>query len=255
MSVVLASTWRPRGEMPRFQRLYARLMEVYDSLIIAVPFDIDPADLEEVNGLHRLDGVRIAIPPDRTRARYAAMRASLDTSAGHIHYVDMDRLLRWVETRPEELRQTVQAVVRADCLIIGRSAAALQTHPRSLQKTEAIVNAVFSHLLGQSVDLCSGSKGFSRRAAHFLIHNSSPGNWSNAEWPTLLHQAGFALRSVLVDGLDWESADRHRLQAADAESQRLLADEHDRDVEHWEFRVQAALDIVREGLAAARRSA
>jgi len=253
MSVTLACTWWPHGDMPRFQKLYSQLGQVYESLVISVSGEVDPADLDEVKTLEAYKGVRVVIPPDRTQARHAAMRMSLDTPASHIHYADMDRLLRWVETRPIEWRQTVEAVQKADCLIIGRTAAAFQTHPQALQKTEAIINLVFSHLLGQPVDLCSGSKGFSRRAAEFLIANTSPGHWADAEWPMLLHRAGFKLEAIVVDGLDWETADRHQAQAADSDAQRRLADAHDQDARRWALRVQVALDIVREGLAAAQR--
>ena len=253
MSVALACTWRPHGELPRFRRLYPQLREAYAALVIAVPAEVDPADLAAVRALETHDGVLVVVPPDRTQTRYAAMQKTLETSATHIHYADMDRLLRWVETRPAGWRQTVEAVPGADCLIIGRSQAALATHPQALQLTEAIVNAVFSHLLGKAVDLCSGTKGFSRRAVEFIIAHSSPGHWADAEWPMLLHRAGFKIDATFLDGLDWETADRHQAQAADAETQRRLADAYDRNPNSWAFRAQIAFDIVREGLDAATR--
>ena len=37
MSIVLASTWRPRGEGPRLQRLRQRLEAVYERIVVALP--------------------------------------------------------------------------------------------------------------------------------------------------------------------------------------------------------------------------
>ena len=253
MSVTLACTWRPHGEMPRFQRLFSQLREAYAALVIAVPGEVDPADLDAVRALERHDGVLVVAPPDRTQTRHAAIRTALQTQATHVHYVDMDRLLRWVETRPDAWQKIVAAVQTTDCLIIGRSETDFRTHPQSLQLTETIVNTVFSHLLGMAVDLCSGTKGFSRRAAQFLVDHTSPGQWADAEWPMLLHRAGFKIDAVTADGLDWETADRHQAQAADAETQRRLADLYDRNPNSWAFRTQIALDIVREGLDTSRR--
>ena len=254
MSVALACTWRPRGEMPRFEQAYPHLKQVYADLIIAVPGEIDPADLDAVQAVTGNTHARVAVSPDRTGARYLALQTTLDTSADFVHYVDMDRLLRWLETRPDELRHTVESVQTCDCLIIGRTEAAFQTHPQALQKTESIVNEVFSFLFGRRVDVCSGSKGFSRRAVELIVAHSKPGHWSDAEWPMLAQRAGLNLDAIFVDGLDWETADHFQAQAANAEAQRRLAEEHDRDAEHWAFRAQAALDIVREGLAATKQS-
>jgi hypothetical protein len=162
----------------------------------------------------------------------------------------MDRLLRWVETCADEWRQTVATLPQHDCLIIGRTAQAFATHPQALQQTEQIINMVFSHYFGQIVDLGGGSRGYSRRCVEYLLAHSTPGPWDDAQWPMLLQQAGFPLSYLAVDGLDWESADRHRPQAADGDLQRTLADAYDADPTQWARRVGIALEIIQAGLAA-----
>jgi hypothetical protein len=71
----------------------------------------------------------------------------------------------------------------------------------------------------------------------------------DAEWPILLKRAGFAIDYVLADGLEWESADRHRSRAADPEEQRRAAEEYDRDPQHWAARTRVAWEIVQAALA------
>lgn len=252
MSVTLATTYHPRGELARLQRLYPLLQAVYGSILISLPPVAQPADVEVVRAL---PSVRAWVNDEWAHGRYMALNRSLETACTHVHYADMDRLLRWVETRPDEWRATVRAVQESDCLVIGRTEQAWETHPRALYQTERIYNLFFSHLLGVEVDLGAGSKGFSRRAVEVLAANAEKGRalGADAEWVILLHRAGFAVETRLVDGLDYESADRYADQAADAETQRRAADAYDAEAQNWQRRVEVTLETVESGLDALRR--
>jgi hypothetical protein len=162
----------------------------------------------------------------------------------------MDRLLRWHEICPEELHTVAQRAVEEDCLVVGRSEAAYNTHPQALIQTEQISNLVVSHFLGKKMDVSAGCKGFSRRAVEFLVANTTPQRalGTDAEWPMLLHRAGFRIGYLEVDGLEWESADRYQSSAADRDNQRLMAQEYDSEPEHWAERVAIALEIVQVAL-------
>jgi hypothetical protein len=118
-----------------------------------------------------------------------------------------------------------------------------------------VTNEVFSQLVGQPLDLCAGSKGLSRAGVEFLLANAEPagGLGTDAEWVILLHRAGFSIGSLLVDGLDWETADRYLPQAADAETQHQAAEAYDANAKHWEFRVHVLQETVDAGLAALRQ--
>jgi hypothetical protein len=117
-------------------------------------------------------------------------------------------------------------------------------------QTEAISNRVVSYFLGQIVDASAGSKGFSRRAAEFLAAHTRPGRalGTDAEWPLLLHKAGFAVEYIEVDGLDWEIPDHYQPQAAGPDRQRQVAAEYDADPRHWAHRVAVAQEIVEVAL-------
>jgi hypothetical protein len=257
MSVVLAVTWNPRGEMPRFERLLPQLRQLYQALVLSFP---PTADLDVTqsftHGPHagRSD-ILSFINQDWTWGRYMALRLALQVPSDFVHYADMDRLLRWVETRPQEWEQAVSKIQTTDCLVMGRSQAAYQTHPRSMLLTEAISNRVVSEILGQPMDVSAGSKGFSRQAVEFLAAHTQPGRalGTDAEWPILLKRAGFRVDYLVVDGLDWESADRYREQAADPDGQRMAAERVDADPKSWEWRVRVAGEIVEVALEAAQR--
>jgi 2-polyprenyl-3-methyl-5-hydroxy-6-metoxy-1,4-benzoquinol methylase len=149
----------------------------------------------------------------------------------------------------------VNLIQKEDCLVIGRTEAAYRTHPTALIATEAISNQVVSHLLGRSMDFSAGSKGFSRSAVECILANCEPGHalGTDADWPLTLKRAGFKVEYVIVDGLDWESADRYRDVAAESGDQRKAAQEYDDDVSNWEQRIGIASEIINSGLRAEQK--
>jgi hypothetical protein len=257
MSIALAATWNPRGELERFEQLFPILEEVYAQMVISFP----PLADEQVVQLFRegkFSGqVNITTIQNQVWSwgRYMALKNALQAPVSHIHYADMDRLLRWAETRPDEWRNAVLRIEGGDYLVMGRSAVAYATHPQALVRTEAISNHLISRLVGQALDVSAGSKGFSRRAAQFLVDQTKPGKaiGTDGGWTVLLHRAGYRIDYLEVDGLDWETADRYQPRSADAEQQQKLAEVYDKDPAHWAMRVEIALEIVEAGLDAAER--
>lgn len=251
MSITLASTWNPRGELGRLQRLLPRLGQVYAQRVIVLKPGTAPALIETLAQA----GVRTFTPPEWSGGRLMALTQALETDAAHIHYADMDRLLRWVETRPDEWQAALQSLVQTDYLLMGRSARAYATHPRALVETERISNRVVSQLVGRAVDVSAGSKGFSRRAAEFLAANCQPGFalGTDGEWTVLLQRAGVHWQYLECDGLDWESADRYQEAAADEAQQAQSAAAYDADPAHWAYRTEVALEVVEQALAASQR--
>jgi SAM-dependent methyltransferase len=252
MSIVLATTWYPRGELPRFAQLLPRLLEGYCSIVISYIPGIDTDVQEEfVSGKFASNhGVIFFENEDQKMGRYLAVKKALEAGADYIHYVDMDRLLRWVETRPDEWMQMLKQIEKFDCIIFGRTEEATHTHPQALIMTEKASNQVVSFFLEREMDVSAGSKSFSRAAAQYIIDHDGGGNsiGTDAEWPIRLKQAGFGLEYIQVNGLDWESADRFQPQAANAEQQKQAAAEYDADPEHWVKRVEIANQIIQTAL-------
>ena len=98
------------------------------------------------------------VPADISAGRHLAVYTAAQQAGDFVHYIDFDRMLRWLETQPEEVSDIHKVIPQYACLIIGRSPEALATHAQALQQTEAITNAVVSFLLGQSVDTGGGSR-------------------------------------------------------------------------------------------------
>lgn len=247
MSMTLATTWQPRGETLRFRKLYPFLATIYDHIVVIMPPQTHTGMLLS---FRLYDKLEIVVVDNWVTGRYSALKYALNTSAEQIHYVDMDRLIRWAETHPLELQETVALIQETECLVIGRSKLAYKTHPQSLVQTEAMSNRVFSHILGRKLDLSAGSKGFHRKTAQFIINNSQPDRvfGTDAEWVILAKRGGFAVKSILVDGLDWESADRYSNQSADEETQKEAAAKYDADPGNWAYRLAVANEIIEVGI-------
>lgn len=256
MSVVLAATWSPRGEAKRLRRLYPQLASLFAHMVVVVPPNTHFGLILSMNHYEKLDFFTPEVwPAGRYESLRQAVRVIPNTSASHVMYADMDRLLRWTETRYNELRQSVKRVQMYDCLVLGRTKRAYATHPQALIQTEAVSNKVFSHLLGLPLDLSAGAKGFSREITQFIVRNARPENpfGADAEWVVLAKRGGCTVRTLAVHGLDWESADRYTDAAADENRQRVAADEYDADPKNWEMRVRVADEIIKSGLSALER--
>lgn len=252
MTIVLGTTWHPRGELPRFLNLLPLLQKEYAGMAFSLP---PGTDQELVERLQELSRVKVIVTPEWSWGRYSALQLALEFGTEHIQYADFDRLLRWAEIRPEEWRSVLKTIQEHDCLIIGRSPASYRTHPRALVETEAISNLVVSNLLGKAVDVSAGSKGFSRQACERIIDQCAPGHalGTDAEWPLILSRSGYSVDYISVEGLDWESADRYRGEAADQRSQIETAQAYDADPGNWSRRVAIAMELVQVGLEAADR--
>lgn len=252
MSVTLACTWRPRGQLARFHRLYPMIAALYSDIVIALLSD-EQAILTALQGY---PNVTVIQPAEMAWGRHLAIFTAAEKRRNAIHYIDFDRMLRWLETRPEEVQDIIDLIPQYDCLIIGRAPEAFATHARALQQTETIVNAIVSFLLGQTVDTGGGSRGFSHQAALFLQQQSTLGNalGTDAEWPILLQRGGFSVGYSAAHGLTWEVPDHYQQHAVDPESQQAAADEYDRDASRWEMRVKTAQGIIDAALKAAQKT-
>ena len=250
--IALASTWHPRGETQRLARAWKRICETYRAVSVVVPPDAPCAQLAGEIGAAR---EQFFPAPNWSMGRHEALRLAVASGASAIEYVDMDHLIRWMETRPDEWSKVTGAAVHAPFLVIGRSPQAYSTYPLAIRETERPINSLFSRIFGQEMDLCAAARGMSRDVACMVQRESTTVATFgvDTEWPAIAFRHGVGLTYVEADGLDWESADRYQDTAADAARQSQLAARYDRDPENWSFRVRAADGMIRSGLAAVGR--
>jgi hypothetical protein len=246
VSVGLAATWHPRGELDRALRMVDDLTALYAAIVIVVPPDALHGDQNgsDVSALAEQPAITVTSGRHGPNRRHSAVENALASGTAAIHNC--------------ELRQTVDRMAHVDCLITGRTDQAWATHPRCMIETEILFNMIFSHLInhdsaGGLIDFGAGSRGLSRRAAEHLMQYASPEwGWAiDAAWPLLLHHAGYTLDYVAVNGLEWETPDQVRDTAADPATRSAIAAQHDQSPEFWQQRVYVAHEVLRTGLLAA----
>ncbi|MBN1120048.1 MAG: hypothetical protein JXJ17_03130 [Anaerolineae bacterium] len=255
MKPVLATTWQPRGELPRLERLAGQLCDLYQSILVTVPPDTPSEVFDPLQAIPGVEAIRV---DDWRTGRHIAVFSALDAPTDAIQYADLDRLLHWIEAYPEELKQIAARIEAGgeDCLILGRTVRAWATHPRAMFETEALFNHTFSWIFNTPMDFGAGSRGLSRAAVEYLKEKSPPeaGCFAlDAAWPLLLVDGGFTLGHEEVEGLEWETPDHYLSTIADDEARQQAAETADDDPAFWRQRVYVADQILRAGLAAAEQ--
>ncbi len=241
---LLALTWRPLDhDLERFQQLYPMLMELYAGVSIATPPG-DTENLERFATQHENMKLHIS-PQGQENRRYQTLRQALEFhEAQYIHACDGDHAVSRIASHLEDWRESLVAMRDVDCLIIGRSPQVFESYPPALKETERLINLTASYHLDKEIDLGSGARGFSRRAATYLIQHSSPETHAlatDSEWPVLLHRAGFSVGT-------YESKGAYYAIYSEEHRERLHS------AAQWHKRVNIAHLIIQAGIDAAKHS-
>jgi hypothetical protein len=249
-SVTLAATVHdPEARLARqLAPGVARLLrETFDAVAIQSAPSTGRGTLEAVERL----GARIGFDPGHRRgfghARREALGLALALDARTTLLCDFDRILRWAAHHGDELQALPARLTRWDLTVIGRSGRAFASHPRVQRDTESIVNHVFARVSGHEWDVTSGARAFSSAAARAIVETSPEyeGAETDTAWPLLLRKSGFSAGYHVVDGLEYETADRHEDSVERAGGVDRWMAEIDADPREWLARLDAARRSVR----------
>ena len=224
------------------------LDECYDSRLIVVTDRTRPDVLEAL----RETGWIIVEPRSRvgvehiTDSRRRVLKASLEHGSDFTHLVDMDRVLHWALSYPEEMGRVAASIPCHDFLVLGRTRRAMNTHPRNQTETEAIANKVFSLILGRDMDITAASRGISRKAAETILRYSRGSFFdSDSEWPTILHCLGYEIGYAEVEGLEWETHLKRREMTLPDGRTLDSKEYYEANPESWVYRLMIAHRIAK----------
>lgn len=178
-------------------------------------------------------------------ARRQALRVSLEHGHSHAHFIEIDRLLQWYHTYPQELQSVVEQIPAHDFLIIGRTKRAFNTHTRCQIETERLSNRVCSLLLGKEVDITCASRGISRRAGEVILQKSKAKDAStDSEWPIIIKCCtDYPIDYIEVEGLAFEAMFRHPERVMEAGGLEIFKKKRDDNPESWLWRIRIAEQI------------
>lgn len=144
-----------------------------------------------------------------SNARRQALQDGLDCTIGnHFFYCDIDRLLHWQITYPDELMETLPKVKMFDFTVLCRTRLAWRSHPLLQRVTEWLCNFTFStfKMGGYYVDILAATRGISREVANAILNTSKArGCAVDAEWPAIARAGNWDVADIYVNGLGYES--------------------------------------------------
>jgi hypothetical protein len=120
-------------------------------------------------------------------ARRSILQLVQHTGHAHFHYCDLDRMVTWCLSYPEEFEKVKERIRTFDYLIIGRTEAAFRSHPAAWRETEKITNKIFTLEFGSrdEIDVTAGSCGLNK-AGLLKIAGQSKAAVTDAEWPMII---------------------------------------------------------------------
>lgn len=232
MRVALAVTVHdPRSRItPGFERAGPALRRVFSGIAANAT---DLTDERLLNALRDAGSSVIthSIGNVAGQSRRNAVALALEGQPNRVLYSDLDHVIRWVETDPDELRAVVTRPDAEDVVIVGRPPASFARSPARLRETEAIVNRVYALATGRQADLMFAIRLLARQAAEAIIGNCTEATIANdVEWPMFAERNGFSVGYVAAEGLDYRTTDDFD----------VAEDNHDRNPEAWIHRVEIA---------------
>lgn len=250
MTVALAATHHdPEGLLyDQTARILPLLHEFYcHSTVVVTPTTRTPSrDLLKAQGVTLIDD-NSDLPRGHLHLglwRRVAVERALHHSpaATHIHFCDFDRVLHWAEYYPDELKTTLDFLVRYDFTVLGRTPRAFASHPRIQRDTEGIVNQVFHQVSGEPWDVTAASRGLSRRAVQTIAadcHDDTIG--SDCSWPLfVMRRGGLNLGYLQTEGLEFETLDRYGSMIEELGGPAAWMARADSDPRNWAFRLEMA---------------
>ena len=243
--IALAATLHdPPGALAEaLERAVPRLAALYRGVAVAT----SPPTAPRIVAALRAAGMHAGTPARNVRGPLyrLSVRRALATGAGHVHYLDLDRVLHWLARAPRELRAVLRVAARHPVLVLGRTAKAHRSHHLPLYATEVLVNRLVASRLGlaRPIDLLVPSLVLERElAARLLARSRARDTAVYGEWAALVLGLAPEVAYLECRGLDWETPDRHRRAVRRV---GLPAWRRRRDTPaEWALRVQLAGEIV-----------
>ena len=195
----------------------------------------------------------VSVPEDFDRI--SAYRDAIITALEYIEfpnsqkifYVDFDRLVHWIMNYPEEFLKSIEKANLVELAHFGRTPKAFSSHPSTQKNTERIVNYLASQLLGfnDTKDLISVCFSFTIQLADLILSKKyyTPMGFY-ATFPVLLWNYAETKQYIEVEGLEWETPDRHREEIENKGYDKWF--EEFQNSSEWKMRVSLVEDCIIE---------
>lgn len=206
--ILLSIVHDPQGHLlPAAEQHLPKVVGLFEGAIFNTTSQTDRRLQELLTSLATYN--RIEPANGISNARRQALEDGLEKTIGsHFFYCDLDRLLHWQITYPDELRETIPRAEMFDFTVLCRTQLAWRSHPPLQQVTEWMCNFVFStfKMGGYYMDILAATRGISRDVGHAIVSTSrAKGCAVDAEWPAIARAGNWHVADIYVNGLGYES--------------------------------------------------
>ena len=215
----------------------AVLRRTFDALAVNATAETSPATIAALEAVMSDVVVELhaAGSIDVGTARLQAVEIALQQGCSHVLYSDVDHVLRWASTAPDELATVMDTACGSDAgmTVIGRSPEAFAREPARLQMTEGAVNRAVSLAFGveDSWDFMMAIRLLPRATAEFLVDRCrEPSIANDVVWPLSVQRAGLVVAYQPAHGLAYRYRDDYG----------TATDTRDDNPREWIKRIQIA---------------
>lgn len=200
--------------LKRFSPGLFQLASLYGQKAASCSGQTSLATIEVLKKANFLTPLSLALNEVGTSRRNAVASLLKDKSVKFIQYADLDRLLHWQYSYPQELMNIICRKPSSAYVALGRIDRAWRTHPNIQISAEKFTSAAFNKSLktDPSCDWTSGSCLMERGAAETILKYSiEPTNATDLEWPAVIYRYMHVVpQCILTEGLEFETADYYR---------------------------------------------
>ena len=251
ISIILSSTFHdPQFKLKSLLKSALPLIKDLFSKLIVI---CTPATGDDVSDFLTHEGFKVATSSSMRqidnykKAVKVALNFIESPQTEKIFYIDFDRLIHWINTYPDEITKTLKGNIDVDYLHIGRTSRAFNTHPITQRETEIIMNELGSKALGllKTIDIISVCFLFTKELGEKIIkikNYTTTGFYCT--WPVIFWKLASKKRYVEVEGHEWETPDRFKIEIAKYGYKEWLK-QYQTSTE-WKKRVQFLHDSILE---------
>lgn len=205
----------PKGRILKILEVHGkRLINLYNgNAVIGVTSTTNNKTLELLKFLNFKIQIQNKVAgPDLGSNYRDALKLGLDFKTSHIHLLDFDRALHWVNRFSIELQDVISRIPSYSGLLsFIRTRRAFESHLLIQRSTETTVNAIASKVAKIDVDIMSGSFGFNRELVELIVKESKRTDFGiYAEFLTIALRHEMKINTMEVEGLEWETPDQFK---------------------------------------------
>lgn len=193
--------------LPLFEKAKAKIGKEFEPAFCVYTKD---TDLKLISALEDF-GFKTRVGGLFGESRILALKETARKFTPPFFYCDLDKIIHWYLSNPEELKNLLGKGFEGDFFVAGRPSGVFLTYPLSWQKTESVANELTSQILGEEYDVMTAGCGLGKKSVEVILKKAVEKSWgTTVEWPLLCFKEGLKITTKQFLGLTWEDPEKFK---------------------------------------------